>query len=47
MFDKLKTKVLLDLSHAIASELFEKTTYPWEVLNHIGEFIMAAGPTLS
>ena len=46
MSDKLKTKVLLDLSHTIASELFEKTTYPWEVLNHIGEFIMAVGPTL-
>lgn len=46
MSDKLKTTALFDLSHTIAAPLFEKTTYPWEVLNHIGEFIMAVGPTL-
>lgn len=46
MSDKLKTKALFDLSHTIAAELFEKTIYPWEVLNYIGEFIMAVGPTL-
>ena len=46
MFEKITTKALFDCTHTIAGELFEHTTYPWEVLDHIGEFIMAIGPTL-
>lgn len=30
----------------IAAPLFEGKTYPWEVLAHIGEFILKVGPTL-
>lgn len=46
MNNKIATKSLFDCAHTIASQLFESTTYPWEVLNSIGEFIMAVGPTL-
>ena len=38
---------LFDLSKTIAKELFEEHTYPWEVLSHIGDFILEAGKTLS
>lgn len=37
---------LLDLSHTIAAGLFEGSTYPWEVLGGIKDFILALGPTL-
>lgn len=46
MLNKITTKALFDCTHTIAAELFEHTTYPWEALGHIGEFIMAVGPTL-
>lgn len=46
MLNKITTKALFDCTHTIANELFEQTTYPWEVLDKIGEFIMAIGPTL-
>ncbi len=46
MLNKITTKALFDCNNTIAKELFEKTTYPWEVLNRIGDFIMAVGPTL-
>lgn len=46
MINKITTKALFDCNHTIAKELFENTTYPWEVLNHIGDFIMAIGPSL-
>ncbi len=42
-----KITELLDLSRTIAGELFEGKTYPWEVLDEIGEFILRIGPTLS
>ena len=32
--------------NTIAAPLFEDKTYPWEVLAHIGEFILKIGPTL-
>jgi NDP-sugar pyrophosphorylase family protein len=35
-----------DLSTTLARELFEKTTYPWEVLPLIKAFIRTLGPTL-
>lgn len=46
MIDKIKTENILDCSHTIAKELLENTTYPWEALSHIEEFIMEIGSTL-
>ena len=40
------TKDMLNLTKTIASPLFEKTTYPWEALDGIKDFILALGPTL-
>ena len=36
-------KELYDLSHTEAKPLMEQYTYPWEVLPHIGEFIVSLG----
>ena len=38
---------LLNLNDTIAAPLFQDKTYPWEVLEGIGDFIRALGPTLS
>ena len=35
-----------DFSKSLAQPLFEKYTYPWEILPHIKEFILSLGPTL-
>ncbi|EFV23057.1 hypothetical protein HMPREF1011_01180 [Anaerostipes caccae] len=35
-----------DMDQTIAKELFEETTYPWEVLALIGDFILKTGPEL-
>ena len=37
---------MFDLEHTIAAKLFEGKTYPWEVLDHIKEFILELGPQL-
>ena len=42
----IKTKELLDLSKTIAAPLFEGREYPWEVLDHIADFIVSLGPAL-
>lgn len=42
----LKNENLFDFSQTIAKDIFEGTTYPWEVLPKIGEFIKALGATL-
>ena len=39
-------KDLYDLSHTEAKPLMESYTYPWEVLPHIGEFIVKLGESL-
>lgn len=39
-------KALYDLSHTEAKPLMEQYTYPWEVLPHIGEFIIKLGESL-
>ena len=39
-------KDLYDLSHTLAAPLLEKTTYPWEILPLIGDFIRKTGETL-
>ena len=38
---------LLNLDETIAAELFERKTYPWEVLPEIGAFVEKLGKTLS
>lgn len=40
------TDLFLNLDATLARPLFEQTTYPWEVLPLIKEFILALGPTL-
>lgn len=47
MNEALTTAALFDLSHTAAAPLLEKTTYPWEALAGIGDFIRALGETLS
>ena len=41
-----KIKALLDMEHSISAELFSGKSYPWEVLDEIGGFILRLGPTL-
>ena len=36
-----------DLDQTIAAQLFEQTTYPWEILPLIKDFVLKVGPTLS
>ncbi|MBQ3600962.1 MAG: UDP-N-acetylglucosamine pyrophosphorylase [Lachnospiraceae bacterium] len=43
----LENKNLFTINETIASEIFENTTYPWEVLPKIGEFILSLGERLS
>lgn len=42
----LKIEALLDLGHTLAAELFSGKSYPWEVLDEIGDFILRLGPKL-
>ncbi|MCR4716062.1 MAG: UDP-N-acetylglucosamine pyrophosphorylase [Lachnospiraceae bacterium] len=44
---ELKISELYDLDQTIAKELMEKYEYPWELLPHIGEFILELGERLS
>lgn len=37
---------LFDLTRTAAAPLFEGKTYPWEILDEIGDFIRSAGPLL-
>ena len=37
---------MFDLEHTIAALLFAGKTYPWEVLDHIKDFILELGPQL-
>ncbi len=39
-------ELFADYSRTAAEELFEKTTYPWEILPMISGFIMKLGPSL-
>lgn len=45
--EALKNEKLFTMEETIASEVFEGTTYPWEVLPKIGAFIIKLGQTLS
>ena len=42
----LKTIDLFDLSHTLAAELLERTTYPWEALKCIHQLILDLGEQL-
>ncbi len=44
--EEMKISNMYDLSQTIAAEVFERKTYPWEVLSDIGDFIKKLGPTL-
>ena len=44
--DSLKIECLYSLEETIAKELLERYTYPWEVLPHIGEYILELGNKL-
>ena len=43
---KLETGSLLDLEKTIAAKLFQGAQYPWQVLDKLGDFILALGPAL-
>ena len=44
--DAMKTVNMFDLSHTKAKALLENTTYPWEALPKIGEFVKKLGESL-
>ena len=44
--EMIKTANLFDLSHTKAKALLEKTTYPWEALAEISDFIIELGNSL-
>ena len=44
--EECKIKNLYNLEETIAKELLEKSTYPWEVLPDIGDYILELGKTL-
>lgn len=43
----IRTKEMYSLDHTAAKPLLEKTEYPWEALDGIGEWILALGASLS
>ena len=46
MINDIKITNLYDLSQTIAKDIFKGSTYPWEVLPKIGDFIIELGNTL-
>jgi NDP-sugar pyrophosphorylase family protein len=44
--EECKIKNLYNLEETIAKDLLEKSTYPWEVLPNIGDYILELGETL-
>ena len=47
MLKKITINDLYDLSQTIAKDIFKCSTYPWEVLPKIGDFIIELGNTLN
>lgn len=47
MNENIAITSLFDLNETIAAEIFADCTYPWEVLEKIGDFIVSLGKTLS
>lgn len=46
MTENIRNAKLFDLNHTLARPLFERFTYPWELLPEIKSFILSLGPTL-
>lgn len=46
IYKDLTVDALYDLSHTLAAPLLAAATYPWEVLDELGEFICALGSNL-
>ena len=46
MINDIKITNLYDLSQTIAKDIFKGSTYPWEILPKIGDFIIELGNTL-
>ena len=46
MINDIKITNLSDLSQTIAKDIFKGSTYPWEILPKIGDFIIELGNTL-
>lgn len=44
--EKLENRNLYDINETIAKKLFENTTYPWECIPKIGDFILEIGKNL-
>lgn len=44
--EDMRNQDLFDTNHTIAKLLFEQTTYPWEILPKISEFIVSLGERL-
>lgn len=44
--NRLKTEALFDMNETIARELVENSTYPWDILAQIGDFIVRLGEKL-
>lgn len=47
MISNVKSTELFDLNHTIASDVFDGTEFPWEVLPKIKNFVIALGKKLS
>ncbi|MDD7404133.1 MAG: UDP-N-acetylglucosamine pyrophosphorylase [Butyribacter sp.] len=47
MYDQIKNTALFNMDETIANEIFEDTTYPWEVLSKIKDFLPKLGESLS
>ena len=45
--EQLKNTNLFNMNETIAADIFKDTTYPWEVLSKISNFILTLGATLS
>lgn len=45
--EEIKIKNMYDLEHTAAKPLLESVAYPWEVLSHIGDFILKLGAGLN
>lgn len=41
-----RNQELFDLTHTLATGLFEQTDYPWQILPQIGEFVKKLGQQL-
>lgn len=43
---QIRTEELFDFSHTVVGDFFKKCEYPWQALEHIGEWIVTLGEEL-